>query len=125
MSELDKNLEEVTELALKTNEKVVTVECPCCHKIFYATESEAAFTVINRNEQTDFGADLKKLSGKQLGRKCPFCGFSGNLSSSDFLSLGRDFVKDEIVAEEKAEEIREKNRTPWSEINNINIFGDK
>ena len=125
MSELDKNLEEVTELALKTGEKIVTVECPCCNKIFYATESEATFAVINRNEQTDFGADLKKLSGKKLNRKCPFCGFSGNLSSSDFLSLGRDFVKDEIAAEEKAEEIREKNRTPWSEINNINIFGDK
>lgn len=125
MAELDRNLEEVTELASKTGEKVVTIECPCCHKIFYTLESEAAFTVINRNEQTDFGTDLKKLSGKQLGRKCPFCGFSGNLSSSDFLSLGRDFVKDEITAEEKAEEIREKKRTLWSKINNVNIFGDK
>ncbi len=125
MTELDRNLEEVTELALKTGEKVVTIECPCCHKIFYATESEAAFTVINRNEQTDFGADLKKLSGKKLGRKCPFCGFSGRLSSSDFLNLGRDFVKDEIAAEERAEEIRETNRTPWSKINNVNIFGDE
>ena len=90
MTELDRNLEEVTELALKNGEKVVTVECPCCNKIFYATESEAAYQVINRNEQTDFGADLKKLSGKQLGRKCPFCGFSGGLSSSDFLRLGRE-----------------------------------
>lgn len=125
MTELDKNLEEVTEKALKTGEKVVSIECPCCHKVFYATEKEAAYNALNRNEETDFGMELKQLSGKKLGRKCPFCGFAGDLGASDFLRLGRDFVKDEIAAEEKAEEIREKNRTPWSEINNINIFGDK
>ena len=122
MAELDRNLEEVTQLALKTGDKIVTVECPCCNKIFYATESEAAFVVINRNEQTDFGADLTKISGKKLGRKCPFCGFSGSIGASDLLSIDRNFIKTEIAAEEKAEEIRENNRTPWSEVNNMGVF---
>jgi len=89
MSELEKNLEEVTNKALETGEKIVTIQCPCCGKTFYATEGEAAYQVINRNEETDFGMDLKKFSGKTLGRKCPFCGFAGSLTSSNFLELGR------------------------------------
>ena len=117
MNELDRNLNEVTELALKTGESVATVECPCCHKTFYILKSEAVFSVINRNEETDFGADLKKLSGKELGRKCPFCGFSGEIGGSDFLNLGRDdFMREEIEAEQKAEELVEKNQVSWAEI---------
>ena len=111
MTELDRNLEEVTNLASKTGEKVITVECPCCHKTFYALESEVSYSVINRNEQTDFGADIKKLSGKLLGRKCPFCGFAGELGGSNFLNLGRgDFIQSEIDAEQKAEEVHERNQ---------------
>ena len=89
MSDLDKNLEEVVDKAIKTDEKVVTIECPCCHKIFYVTVSEAVFTTLNRNEETDYGMDLKKFYGRQLGRKCPHCGFSTDLTSSKFLDLGR------------------------------------
>ena len=89
MNELDKNLAEVIEKATETGEKIVTIECPCCGKIFYVTEKEAAYEVINRNEETNFGMDLKKFFGKTLGRKCPHCGFSGSLTSSDFLNLGR------------------------------------
>lgn len=123
MTELDKNLEEVTNKALETGEKVVTVECPCCSKIFYATESEAAYQVINRNEETDFGMDMKGLAGKQLGRKCPFCGFAGGLNAGDFFKLGRgSFIKEEIKAEEEAERIREENRSSWAEINNMGVF---
>lgn len=121
MAELDKNLEEVTELALTTGEKIVTVDCPCCGKTFYALESEAAYTVINRDEQTDFAADLKRLSGKTLGRKCPFCGFSGSFAASDFLNLGKDFAKTDIETSEKAEEIRDRNASTWAEINNIGL----
>ena len=126
MSELDKNLNEVIDLALKNEDKVVTIECPCCHKTFYALENEATYSVINRNEQTDFGMDLKKLSGKQLGRKCPFCGFAGEFSGSNFLNLGRgDFIQSEIEAEQKAEEINEKNQASWAEVCNQGVkFND-
>lgn len=89
MNELDKNLAEVIEKATETGEKIVTIECPCCGKIFYATVSEAVFTTLNRNEETDYSIDLKKFSGKILGRKCPHCGFSTDLTSSKFLNLGR------------------------------------
>jgi len=85
---MDKNLEEVVDKAAKTGEKVVSVECPCCGKSFYATVDEATFSVINRKTD-DFDLDLKALSGKILGRKCPYCGFSCSLSPSDFLDLGR------------------------------------
>ncbi len=100
MDELDKNLKEVIDQATKNNEQVVTIECPCCHKIFYTTTSEAVYSMLNRNEETDFGMDLKKTYGQQLGRKCPFCGFACSLTSSDFLKLGRgSFIQDEINAE--------------------------
>jgi len=123
MTELDKNLEEVTNKALETGEKVVTVECPCCSKIFYATESEATYQAINRNEEIDFGMDMKGLSGKQLGRKCPFCGFAGGMNASDFFKLGRgSFIKEEIKAVEEAEKARDESRTPWAEINNMGVF---
>ena len=34
MSEPARNLEEVTDKAIKTGEKVITMQCPCCGKIF-------------------------------------------------------------------------------------------
>ncbi len=76
MSEIYRNLEEVTEKAIKTGEKVVTIQCPCCSKTFYTLESEAAYQTIIRTED--------RFSGKMLGRKCPFCGYSGSLTLANF-----------------------------------------
>ena len=70
MSELIRNLEEATDKAIKTGEKVITIQCPCCGKIFYAVESEAAYQYDNLASQ-----DTLKL--KHLGRKCPHCGYAG------------------------------------------------
>ena len=39
MLELIRNLEEATDKAIKIGEKVITMQCPCCGKIFYAVES--------------------------------------------------------------------------------------
>ena len=47
MSELIRNLEEVTDKAIKAGEKVITMQCPCCGKTFYAVESEAAYQYDN------------------------------------------------------------------------------
>ena len=122
MDELDKNLKEVIDQATKNGEKVVTIECPSCHKTFYATVSEAAYSVLNRNEETDFGMDLKKFYGQQLGRKCPFCGFACGLTSSDFLKLGRDsFIQDEINAEVVGKNTNAQIETSWADLNNIKI----
>ena len=83
MSEIYRNLEEVIEKAIKTGEKVITIQCPCCSKTFYTLESEAAYQTIVRNKD-DYTLDLNKFSGKILGRKCPFCGYSGSLTSANF-----------------------------------------
>lgn len=88
MTELDKNFNDVLDKALETGEKVITIECPCCGKTFYATESEAAYQTIVRNKD-DYALDLNKFSGKILGRKCPFCGFSAGLTSGNFFNLGK------------------------------------
>lgn len=82
-AEIYKNLEDVTNKAMKTGEKVVTIECPCCGKTFYTLESEAVYRPIIRHED-DYALDLNKFSGKTLGRKCPFCGYSGSLTLADF-----------------------------------------
>ena len=47
MSELIRNLEEATDKAIKTGEKVITMQCPCCGKIFYVVESEATYQYDN------------------------------------------------------------------------------
>ena len=111
------NFEEVVNKAMETGEQVVTIECPCCHKSFYATESEAAYQSPARDE-TDYQVD-DGLKLKQLGRKCPYCGFTGALGANDLTVSTRDqFMKDAIKAEQDAFEHQEKNQTPWSKICN-------
>jgi glutaredoxin len=121
MTELDKNLNEVIELAAKVGERVVTVECPCCHKLFYALASEAAY-------QYDNPADQSTLKLKHLGRKCPHCGFAGGFDQGRRSKFEQDIeqMKIEMEAEKLAEEAVEKRQTPWSQICNQGLnFGDK
>ena len=117
MSELIRNLEEATDKAIKTGEKVITMQCPCCGKIFYAVESEAAYQYDNYASQ-----DTLKL--KHLGRKCPHCGYVGGFD----LGLKSKYEQDveqmqvEIEAEKLAEDAADKRQASWSEINNIGVF---
>ena len=117
MTELDKNFNDVLDKALETGEKVITIECPCCHKIFYITENEAAY-------QYDNPADQSVLKLKRLGRKCPFCGYAGGFD----LGLKSKYEQDveqmrvEMEAEKLAEEAADKRQASWSEISNIGVF---
>ena len=117
MSELIRNLEETTDKAIKTDEKVITMQCPCCGKIFYAVESEAAY-------QYDNPADQSALKLKHLGRKCPHCGYAGGFD----LGLKSKYEQDveqmlvEMEAEKLAEDAADKRQASWSEINNIGVF---
>ena len=115
--ELDKNQAEVIEKAMETGEKIITMQCPCCGKIFYAIESEAAYQYDNQASQ-----DTLKL--KHLGRKCPHCGYVGGFD----LGLKSKYEQDveqmrvEMEAEKLAEEATDKRQASWSEINNIGVF---
>ena len=117
MSELIRNLEEAADKAIKTGEKVITMQCPCCGKIFYVVESEAAYQYDNPASQ-----DTLKL--KHLGRKCPHCGYAGSFD----LGLKSKYEQDveqmqvEMEAEKLAEEAADKRQASWSEINNIGVF---
>ena len=117
MSELIKNLEETTDKAIKTGEKVITMQCPCCGKIFYVVESEATYQYDNPASQ-----DTLKL--KHLGRKCPYCGYAGSFD----LGLKSKYEQDveqmrvEMKAEKLAEDTADKRQASWSEINNIGVF---
>ena len=117
MSELTRNLEEAADKAIKTGEKVIIVQCPCCGKTFYAVESEAAYQYNNPASQ-----DTLKL--KHLGRKCPHCGYAGGFA----LGLKSKYEQDveqmlvEMEAEKLAEEAVDKRQVSWSEINNIGVF---
>ena len=76
---MDKNLNDVIDRALKLEpseeNQIVTVECPCCHREFYAIKSEVYYENIYRN--TDgYAADPQKFSFITFP-KCPHCGFSG------------------------------------------------
>jgi len=113
MAELDKNLNDAIELAATTGDKVVTVECPCCHKIFYTTKTKAAYALVNRAPE-DFDFDRTKISLKQLGEKCPHCGFVAELGTSELFGIDRD-------PEQKAEDIREVSQSSWAEICNPGI----
>ena len=115
--ELDKNQAEVIEKAMETGEKIITMQCPCCGKIFYAVESEAAYQYDNPASQ-----DTLKL--KHLGRKCPHCGYAGGFD----LGLKSKYEQDveqmqvEMEAEKLAEEAADKRQVSWTEINNIGVF---
>ena len=117
MLEPIRNLEEVIDKAIKTGEKVITMQCPCCGKIFYAVESEAAYQYDNLASQ-----DTLKL--KHLGRKCPHCGYAGGFD----LGLKSKYEQDveqmrvEMEAEKLAEDAADKRQVSWSEINNIGVF---
>ena len=117
MSELIINLEEATDKAIKTGEKIITVQCPCCGKIFYAVDSEAAYQYANPASQ-----DTLKLT--HLGRKCPHCGYAGGFD----LGLKSKYEQDveqiwvEMEAEKLAEEAADKRQASWSEINDIGVF---
>ena len=117
MPELIRNLEEATDKAIKTGEKVITMQCPYCGKTFYAVESEAAYQYDNPASQ-----DTLKL--KHLGRKCPHCGYAGGFD----LGLKSKYEQDieqmqvEMEAEKLAEEATDKRQAFWSEINNIGVF---
>ena len=116
MAEIDKNFDEVVDKALKTGEKVITMECPCCHKLFYITESEAAY-------QYDDPAGQSVLKLKHLGRKCPFCGFAGGYDVGIKSKREQDIeqMQVEMEAEKMAEEVPEKRQASWAEINNIGV----
>lgn len=115
--ELDKNQAEVIEKAMETGEKIVTVECPCCHKTFYATENEAAYQYANP-------ADQSALKLKRLGRKCPHCGYAGGFDAGLKPKYEQDIeqMQVEMEAEKLAEEAADKRQAPWSEINSIGVF---
>lgn len=117
MSELTRNLEEVTDKAIKTDEKIVTVQCPCCGAIFYAVESEVAYQYDNPASQ-----DTLKL--KHLGRKCPHCGYAGGFDAGrqSKAELDREQMQVEMEAEKMAQEAADKRQVSWSEINNIGVF---
>ena len=127
MTELERNLNEVTDIAAKTGKRIVSVDCPCCGKSFYALDDEVVFSKIMRDRAAEFGLDSKRLSGKSLGRKCPFCGYAGELGGGEFLRLDRgDAIKSEIEAERRAQELYDETRTPWSKVCAIGLdFGDK
>jgi len=114
MSEIHRNLEEVTNKALKTGEKIVTIDCPCCGKTFYATESEAAYEQANP-------ADTSSLVGIQLGRKCPYCGFSGGYIANSIKDQQVEKMRVEMQAEQMAQEAADKRQASWSVINNMGI----
>ena len=117
MSDLTRNLEEVTDKAIKTGEKVITMQCPCCDKIFYTVESEAAYQYNNPASQ-----DTLKL--KHLGRKCPHCGYAGGFDFGLKSKYEQDVeqMRVEMKAEKLAEDAAEKHQASWSEINNIGVF---
>ena len=116
MSELIRNLEEATDKAIKTGEKVITMQCPCCGNIFYAVESEAAYQYDNPASQ-----DTLKL--KHLGRKCPYGGYAGGFDFGLKSKYEQDVeqMQVEMEAEKLAEEAADKRQASWSEINNKEV----
>ena len=112
-TELDRNLEEVTELALKTGEQIVSLQCPCCSRTFYATKSEAAYEPVDP-------ADTSSTHHIKLGRKCPFCGFAGGVTTNSAKEREVEQMRIEMEAEEKALELAEKRQTPWSQVCSLN-----
>ena len=116
---LEKNLAEVMEVATETGEKIITIECPCCHKTYYVLESEA-------NYSNPSPAEDSPLALKRLGRKCPFCGLGSFFGNNNSRERQLEKMQVEIEAEKKAQEIYDKTRTPWKDICNMDLdFKDK
>ena len=109
------SLEKATSEAIESGDQVVSIECPCCHKIFYTTKIKAAYALVNRASE-DFSFDGAKISLKQLGEKCPHCGFAAELGASELFRFDNTFIHKEIEAKQKADEIREANQSSWAEI---------
>lgn len=122
MNELDRNLEEVTDLALRTGEQIVSLQCPCCGRTFYATESEAAYEPANPASQ-------ESLIKIKLGRKCPYCGFAGGYVNNSIKEQQVQQMQVEMEAEQMAQDLADKRKTPWSQICNqgpdFNTRGDQ
>lgn len=104
------SLDKATSEAIESGDQVVSIECPCCHKIFYTTKTKAAYALVNRAPE-DFDFDRTKVSLKQLGEKCPHCGFAAELGASELFKIDNTFIHKEIEAEQKADEIREANQS--------------
>ena len=111
------SLEKATNEAIESGDQVVSIECPCCHKIFYTTKIKAAYALVNRVPE-DFSFDRARISLKQLGEICPHCGFAAELSAGELFKFNNTFVYKEIKAEQKADEIREANQSSWAKICN-------
>ena len=114
MDTLDRNLEEVTDKALRTGEKIVSLQCPCCGRTFYATESEAAY-------ERDNPADQSSTIKIKLGRKCPHCGFASGYVNNSIKEQQVEKMRVEMEAEQMAYEAAEKRQTPWSVVNNMGV----
>lgn len=116
MVDIDKNLDDVIDKAAKTGEKIVTMECPCCHRVFYATENEAAY------QYKDLASEAT-LKVRTIGRKCPYCGFAGefNPGRHSKAELDREQMFVEMEAEQKAQQMLDENQSSWAEINNIGV----
>jgi len=113
---LEKNLAEVMDKAMETGEKIITIECPCCHKTYYALESEAIYS----------NKDPINNTYKQLGRKCPHCGLSSIVSGGNRREQELERMEVELQAEKKAQEMLDKNQSSWSDICKMGLnFNDK
>ena len=109
------SLEKATSEAIELGDQVVSIECPCCHKIFYTTKIKAAYAVVNRVPE-DFDFAATKISLKQLGERCPHCGFAAELSASELFRFDNTSIYKEIEAEQKADESIERSQSSWAEI---------
>ncbi len=114
------SLDKATSEAIESGDQVISIECPCCHKIFYTTKTKAAYRLANRAPE-DFDFDRAKISLKQLGEKCPYCGFAAELGASELFGIDRDFIYKSLEAEQKADESIEANQSSWAEICNPGI----
>ena len=112
MVDIDKNLDDVIDKAAETGEKIVTMECPCCHRVFYTTENEANYS--NVNPEASFNI-------KRLGRKCPYCGFTAIIGSANKKEQDIEQMEVEMEAEQKAQQMLDENQSSWAEINNIGV----
>ena len=112
MSDIEeRNLAEVMDKATETGEKIVTLECPCCHKVYYMLESEATYSNPNPGDESS-------IALKRLGRKCPYCGFSGMYGSNNKRELDLEQMRVEMEAEQKAQKMLDDNATSWADICN-------
>ena len=105
----EKQLAEVMDKAMETGEKIVTIECPCCHKVYYCLESEACYNPLNPESD---------MPTKRLGRKCPYCGVASMITSGNKREQDLEQMRVEMEAEQKAQKMLDNNKTSWADICN-------